>query len=71
MVGDCELEHLSDKECLELLRASSIGRIAFVVDDFPVAEQDRGLFLARVSDPQQFHEVLRRADDYNNRAPGG
>jgi nitroimidazol reductase NimA-like FMN-containing flavoprotein (pyridoxamine 5'-phosphate oxidase superfamily) len=32
-----ELEHLSDKECLELLRATSIGRIAFVVDDFPVA----------------------------------
>jgi len=32
-----ELEGLSEKECLDLLRETSLGRIAFVVDDFPVA----------------------------------
>jgi len=31
------MEHLGEKECLELLRETAIGRIAFVVDDFPVA----------------------------------
>ncbi len=37
MGEDIGLEHLGEKECLELLRETSIGRIAFVVDDFPVA----------------------------------
>jgi hypothetical protein len=32
-----ELEGLSEKECVDLLRETSVGRIAFVVDDFPVA----------------------------------
>jgi nitroimidazol reductase NimA-like FMN-containing flavoprotein (pyridoxamine 5'-phosphate oxidase superfamily) len=31
------LDRLSFDECLALLRATSVGRIAFVVDDFPVA----------------------------------
>jgi len=37
MINDVELEGLSEKECLDLLRETSVGRIAFVVDDFPVA----------------------------------
>jgi hypothetical protein len=32
-----DLEPLDLKECLELLRETAVGRIAFVVDDFPVA----------------------------------
>jgi uncharacterized protein len=31
------LEPLTFEECLALLRATSVGRIAFVVDEFPVA----------------------------------
>ena len=37
MMATMELEGLSEKECLDLLRETSVGRIAFVVDDFPVA----------------------------------
>lgn len=32
-----DLEPLDLKECLDLLRETAVGRIAFVVDDFPVA----------------------------------
>jgi len=31
------LERLTQDECLALLRVTSVGRIAFVADDFPVA----------------------------------
>ena len=33
---DAWLEHLRPEECLRLLRESSVGRIAIVVDDFPI-----------------------------------
>jgi nitroimidazol reductase NimA-like FMN-containing flavoprotein (pyridoxamine 5'-phosphate oxidase superfamily) len=33
---DARLEPLSYEECLELLRGGVVGRIAFMVDDFPV-----------------------------------
>jgi nitroimidazol reductase NimA-like FMN-containing flavoprotein (pyridoxamine 5'-phosphate oxidase superfamily) len=36
-VTGCDLEPLDGKECVELLRETAVGRIAFVVDDFPVA----------------------------------
>jgi nitroimidazol reductase NimA-like FMN-containing flavoprotein (pyridoxamine 5'-phosphate oxidase superfamily) len=32
-----ELDQLSFEECIALLEATSVGRIAFVVDDYPVA----------------------------------
>ena len=35
-VNDAWLERLAIDECLTLLRANTIGRIAFEVDDFPV-----------------------------------
>jgi nitroimidazol reductase NimA-like FMN-containing flavoprotein (pyridoxamine 5'-phosphate oxidase superfamily) len=35
-VSDAWLERLAIDECLALLRANAVGRIAFVVDDFPV-----------------------------------
>jgi nitroimidazol reductase NimA-like FMN-containing flavoprotein (pyridoxamine 5'-phosphate oxidase superfamily) len=34
--NDAHLEELTHDECLELLRAGTVGRIAFDVDDFPV-----------------------------------
>jgi nitroimidazol reductase NimA-like FMN-containing flavoprotein (pyridoxamine 5'-phosphate oxidase superfamily) len=34
--NDATLEHLSHEECLALLRAEIVGRIAFIVDDVPV-----------------------------------
>ncbi len=33
---DAWLEHLPPDECLRLLRESTVGRIAIVVDDFPI-----------------------------------
>jgi nitroimidazol reductase NimA-like FMN-containing flavoprotein (pyridoxamine 5'-phosphate oxidase superfamily) len=36
MVSDSWLEELDLAECLDLLRAHSVGRIAVVVNDFPV-----------------------------------
>ena len=35
-MSDAWLERLAIDECLALLRANTVGRIAFVVDDFPV-----------------------------------
>jgi hypothetical protein len=35
-VSDAWLESLAVEDCLTLLRANAIGRVAFVVDDFPV-----------------------------------
>ena len=33
---DASLEHLPHEECLRLLRENTLGRIAVVVDDFPI-----------------------------------
>jgi nitroimidazol reductase NimA-like FMN-containing flavoprotein (pyridoxamine 5'-phosphate oxidase superfamily) len=35
-MADAELEELTLEECLERLRAGSVGRIGIVVDDFPI-----------------------------------
>ena len=35
-MDDAWIESLSVAECVSLLRANSFGRIAFVVDDYPI-----------------------------------